>query len=217
MNFAEILDLTYPLSPDCPGAPGLPGPEIELAYKLSKNGFNMEKVNSLTHMGTHIDAPFHFVESGKKLHEIDLSQLHGKAVVVNLRYKNAGEEITPADFEKYDNGIDNSCIVILVTGWGEKRGFSEEYIYHHPYIGREGASYLVSKDIKGVGIDHLSISGVELDRAAAVHKELLGNDIWIAEDVYIPEEIFSNDWNIIALPILLKDASGGPARIIAVR
>ena len=217
MNFTEIIDLTYPLSPDCPRAPGLPVPEIELTYKLSRNGFNMERVNFLTHMGTHIDAPFHFVDNGKKLHEIDLSKLHGKAVVMDLRYKNADEEITSADFERYNDRIDDLCIVLLVTGWGRKRGFSNEYMYHHPYLGREGASYLIAKGIKGVAIDHFSVSGVEKERATDIHKELLANDIWIAEDVYMPEEIFYNSWHIIALPMLIKDASGGPLRIIAVR
>ena len=217
MSFTKIIDLTHPFSPDCPGAPGLPKPEIALEYNLSDDGFNMERLNSLVHTGTHIDAPFHFIDNGKKLHEIDLSKLHGKAVVIDLRYKKAEEEITRQELEQYDDKMDGSCIVILVTGWGGKRGFSDEYIYHQPYLGKEGAGYLVSKGIKGVCIDHFSISGVEKKRATQIHKELLGHDVWIAEDIYIPEGIFKDNWHIIALPMLLKGASGGPLRIIAVR
>lgn len=38
------------------------------------------------HAGTHIDAPYHFVENGKKINEVPLSTLIGKTAVLDLRH-----------------------------------------------------------------------------------------------------------------------------------
>ena len=213
----RILDLTQPFYHNCPGPPIFPLPQVERTNIAPRDVFNMEKLTFVTHTGTHIDAPYHFVEDGRTVDAIDLVQLQGPGVIVDLYDKNPDEPITDADLAKYDAGIDDESIVLLCTGWGYKRDFTKEYIYQPPWLSIEAARYLVHKQIKGVGIDHFSLAGNEFEKAVPPHIELLKSDIWIIEDMFLPRQLLEgNSWHVIALPMLLKGGSGGPVRVIAV-
>ena len=218
MEAKRIIDLTQPFYHNCPGPPFMPLPQVEITNIAPRDTYNMERVTFVTHSaGTHIDAPYHFIEDGKKLDQIDLLSLQGKAVVVNLFDKRPDEEITDGDLRTYDGKIDGQSIVLLATGWGEKRGFTKEYIYHPPWLTLDGAKYLVEKKIRGVGIDHYSLSGVEFEKAVPPHVEILKNGIWILEDLRLPRELLEKqEWYVMALPMLIRGASGGPARVVAI-
>ncbi|MBI2419797.1 MAG: cyclase family protein, partial [Ignavibacteriales bacterium] len=66
-------------------------------------------------MGTHIDAPAHMISGGKKLSEIPLEQLCGKAILIDAR----GED-------KIDSSLLNQKaygkIVLVLTNWSQKFG-----------------------------------------------------------------------------------------------
>ena len=212
----RIIDLTQPFYHNCPGPPIFPLPQVEITHLAPRDNFNMERLTFVTHTGTHIDAPYHFIENGKKVDEIDLSSLQGKGVVVDLFSKGPDEGITEKDLRKYDERIGEESIVLLATGWGAKRDFSSEYIYHPPWLTLEGAKYLVKKKIKGVGIDHFSLSGVEFEKAVPPHIEILKNNIWILEDLLLPPELLEKEeWYIVAFPMLLRGGSGAPVRVVA--
>jgi len=217
MKAERIIDLTQPFYHNCPGPPLFPLPQVEITNIAPRDNFNMERLTFVTHTGTHIDAPYHFIENGKRLDEIDILSLQGKGVIVDLFDKGPDEGITENDLQKYDERIDEESIVLLATGWGLKRGFNDEYLYHPPRLTVDGAKYLVKKRVKGVGIDHFSLSGVEFEKAVPPHIEILRNDIWILEDLLLPVELLEEEeWYIIALPMLLKGGSGGPVRVAAI-
>jgi kynurenine formamidase len=48
---------------------------------------------------------------------------------------------------------------VLVTGWGDRRGITEEFMKRFPYLGGDGARLLLEHGVAGVGIDALSIGG----------------------------------------------------------
>lgn len=78
------------------------------------------------HMGTHIDAPFHFAEKGQKLHEIPPERLIGPGVVIDVQEKaitNPNYAVTVADIQEYENTygrIPRGAIVIMNSGWDKK-------------------------------------------------------------------------------------------------
>jgi kynurenine formamidase len=39
------------------------------------------------HMGTHIDAPVHFIQGGWKVHQIPMEKLYGPGVIINVKSK----------------------------------------------------------------------------------------------------------------------------------
>lgn len=72
------------------------------------------KLNIGTHTGTHMDAPAHFVKNGKTIDNVNLKKCIGKAVVVHLPNLKPYYEIVPEDFNKLEEHIKISSIVLLI-------------------------------------------------------------------------------------------------------
>lgn len=207
----RILDLSQPLYHNAPGAPIFSLPQVERTHIAARDGFNLERLTCVTHNGTHIDAPYHFLENGTTIDAIDPVNFQGMGMTVDLMAKKPQEGITVDDLKEYDALINEDHIVLLCTGWGYKRGFSKEYLNLSPTLTEDAANYLVKKKIRGVGIDHFSLGGI------STHLKILGAGIWILEDLYLPKTLLDRrEWHVIALPLLLRGASGAPARVIAV-
>lgn len=62
---------------------GDPAPEKELLSSMEEGGlYNLTAFRMCAHNGTHIDAPFHFIQGGKAVDSIDLDTFVGLAYVV---------------------------------------------------------------------------------------------------------------------------------------
>jgi hypothetical protein len=72
----------------CPGEtliyPGDPAPEYGMIWELDKGGIaNVGYLRTGNHYATHVDAPWHFTNSGKKMHEVSLDHWIGPAAVLD--------------------------------------------------------------------------------------------------------------------------------------
>jgi len=169
-----------------------------------------------SHTGTHLDAPRHFIQDGIGIDRIPPDKLIGEAYVADLSKKPIGSGVTSKDLKlELEEEIVRDDIVVIYTGcsehWGDKsinRGYT--------YLTGDAAEYLVSKRVRAVGIDFLS---VEKFRAAdpVVHKTLLSNGIFIIESLssalnqFVGKRIL-----MICMPIKLQDGDGAPSRVVAV-
>lgn len=118
--------------------------------------------------------------------------------------------------EPYADRIHSGIIVLLNTGWSQKRGYSLEYYHDWPYLAKDGAEWLLEKRVKGVGIDCMSMGGWYEGTGRPCHEVLLPAHIWILEEINIPEELnqYEKCW-LFAFPIKLKGFSGAPVRAVA--
>ena len=81
----RTYDITLTISPDLPTWPGNPRVEIERVRKIEDgSNANVSRVDMGVHTGTHVDAPFHFLQDGITVDQIDLSLLTGRAYVLHL-------------------------------------------------------------------------------------------------------------------------------------
>ena len=119
----------------------------------------------------------------------------------------------PADLRPHFGNYDlRDQIVLLCTGWGEKRAKSDEWLNHAPMLGHDGAQWLVDQRIRGVGIDHYSIGD------ATTHEILLSNNVWIVEELSFSLEVLNlpQPFEFWSLPINLKGHTGAFCRPVAV-
>ena len=82
-----IYDVSVPITNAMPVWPGGPGVRVVPKPHLSRDGsytVNETAIEIASHIGTHIDAPYHFVAAGRRVHEIPLEQLIGKAAVFDI-------------------------------------------------------------------------------------------------------------------------------------
>ncbi len=214
--FKRIIDLSQPLYDGAPGAAFFPPPSVKSIKSQAADGFNLEMMSLTTHTGTHLDAPFHFLPEAKTIDALPLSDLMGTAVPIDLYGKKPSEPITAADLEAYGSRIGPGLVVLLCTGWGEKRRSGDKTYFESPYLTEDGARWLAARHVTGVGIDHFSISGSDYEQSVPPHLILLSAGIWIAEDLYLSRDLLEGGpWWVVATPLLIRGASGAPARVLA--
>ncbi len=209
------IDLSLTISESIPSFPGSPTPHFIDWSDIEHDGYNLELLFLSSHTGTHLDAPYHFVKNGLKIHQIPLDRLIGKAILIKLK-KTKNIPITKSDitlFEKKNGKIPNNSSIFFFTDW-QKNLKKNSYFTENPGLDSSSAKYLTSKKINPVGIDSPSID-LGKDESFTVHHILSKNNILIVENLANLNKIKSMKFNFTILPLKLKDATGSPVRAIA--
>ncbi len=214
--FEKAVDLTHELRNGMPIYPGDPSPSFVSYATLEKNGVNLTKLTLGSHTGTHIDAPRHFIPDGIGIDQIPPNKLIGEAYVTDMSSKPIGSAITGQDLrDNLEGHVAEDDIVVCYTGCSEHWG-EEPVRSNYTYLTGDAAEYLVSKKVRAVGIDFLS---VERFRAPdpITHRTLLGNGIFIIESLSQATKQFVGKRTLmICMPIKLQNGDGAPSRIISV-
>jgi len=76
----KYIDLTHTFDAQMPVYPGDPIPEFTQVADLHKEGYTDYQIKTGMHVGTHMDAPLHMLEGGKRLSDIAVEKFLGKVV-----------------------------------------------------------------------------------------------------------------------------------------
>ena len=210
------LDLTLTISQSIPNFPSSPKPQFIPWSTIKEDGYNLELLFLSSHTGTHLDAPYHFVKNGAKIHQISVKRLIGNAILAKIP-KEKNKAITKSDiisFEKRNGNISINSSIVFFTNW--QKNLNKDFYFHsNPGLSESAAKYLASKKINLVGIDSPSIDLGE-DKNFTAHKILAKNNILIVENLSNLNKIKTKDFELIILPLKLKNATGSPVRAIAI-
>lgn len=163
------------------------------------------------HIGTHVDAPSHFIEFKKSISELTpKSLIFNKIVLLVLRNIQPGFIVTEDDLK----GI-RDCDLLLIKTRFEAYRNRALYWRNSVSLSPKLASWLKKKcpSIRAVGIDSISISNLskrELGREA--HKAFLGNNILLIEDMKLRDLKGTPDLVIVS-PLLVEKADGSPCTV----
>lgn len=210
-----VVDLTLTISEKLPSFPGSPQPQFIMWNTIKDDKYNLELLFLSSHSGTHMDAPFHFVKNGKKIHQIPASRFEGKAHLIKLK-KSKNKGISKNDivsYEKKHGTIESESSVIFHTGW-QKHISNDYYFLSNPGLTVSAAKYLSSKKLNLVGIDSPSID-MGTNSEFSVHKIFSRNNILIVENLANLEKIKKPIFHYVILPLKLQNATGSPVRAIA--
>jgi len=211
----KIIDLTLTVSDKIPTFPGSPQPSFIPWENVKEDGYNLELLFLSTHTGTHVDAPYHFLEKGAKIHEISLKKLVSEAILIKSK-KKGGESITKTDIQKFEKKhvkIDDFSSVIFYTGW-QRNLLKKYYFTKNPGLSVSAAKYLASKKVSLVGIDSPSID-LGTDSKFSVHQIFAKKGMLIVENLANLNKIKSSKFHLVVLPLKLKNATGSPVRAVA--
>jgi kynurenine formamidase len=213
----KLWDLSQPVSHDGPGWAEYDPPIIRHNYRREVEGFNAETIEMNVHTGTHVDVPFHFDDDGATIDQVPPESFAGPALFIDLReVVEPSMEIGPDQLEGGLDPLQEDDFAILVTGWGDRRGVTEEFEKQWPYLGGEGARLLLDRGVAGVGIDALSMGGWGgPEKGEPSHNAILGSGKVIVEELHIPAELIGRRAYFSAFPILLAGCGGAPARAVA--
>jgi arylformamidase len=213
------VDLSQPFSGDMPHSDVLPAPEFEMIKDVTEDDLNVQQYSVSTHVGTHVDAPRHFIEGGETIDELALDRFAGEAVVLDCSQDQAGE-ITVDDIDGCEGAVEEDDIVLLYTGWEEKYGTAA--YEPHPWLSVELAEWFVDRNIKLLGVD-TTTPDIPTSRRPdgwtehPVHRSLLGNGVLVAEHLTNLASHTGHRLQIQGFPIKIVGGDGAPARFVGRR
>ena len=154
-------DLSQPLNAEVSFWPYYPPFEAKYFKRKSEHGVNAQYIQTSNHIGTHLDAPRHFVTGGMTIDEIPLEWLYGPGVIVDLTDEMDDCAVyTPEMIEKRVE-VRNGDLLVLHTGWHRFGQFGESpneerYILYHPGAHPDMVPWLLEKEIRIWLVDAVS-------------------------------------------------------------
>ena len=217
VRVGRIVDLSHRVEENTQVYPGDPEVHLEPATTLAAHGVNVLSVHIGSHSGTHVDAPYHFVEGGARIDEMDPHLFVGPALIVDVRGKDPRERITAGDLRPYEDRLSEGVVAVLRTGWEEHYG-TPRY-YDHPFLDRRAAQLMLDAGVRTVAIDALNVDETILDGphpdGYPAHHLILGAGGVIAENLTNLGEIDFPEPFLSLLPLKLGGSDGAPVRAVA--
>ena len=208
-----IYDISLTISPDLPVWPGDPGLELKKTESMDEGAHaNVTHISAGVHLGTHVDAPHHFLNDGRTVDGLSLEVLTGPCYVVQL--PDGVDAITAEVLERSEINPEMKRILFGTSNshfWaqGEKE-FQTDFVA----ITEDGAEWLVEHGVQLVGIDYLSVA--PYNDSVPTHSILLKAGIVIVEGLNL-SQVIRGFYELYCLPLKIAGSDGAPARAILIQ
>jgi arylformamidase len=205
----RLIDISLPLQPDLPTWPGDPRLQRERFVCMEEGHVaNVSQLACCVHVGTHVDAPYHFVADGKTVEHLALDTLIGEAVVVHVPDV---ESVTAADLERLTLPAGVQRLLLRTHNsalWAAGMApFREEYVA----LTEDAAQWVVDHSIRLIGVDYLSVQ--RYHDGPRTHQILLEAEVIILEGLNLAH-VAPGTYELLCLPLKLIGAEGAPARTV---
>jgi kynurenine formamidase len=238
----EVLDLTQELTPTVPiiqlpppfaNTPGFKKHEIS-NYDAKGPAWYWNWIEIGEHVGTHFDAPCHWITGKGKpcVDDLEAKQFIGPAVTIDVTAdvaKSADYVLSPQtilEWEKTHGRIPNGAWVVLRTGWGSRSNDAKAFFNagasgspHYPGFGKDSAQFLTTeRDILGVGTEAVGTDaaiGAQADPPFPNHSIMHGAGKFGLTQLANVDKLPATGAVIVAAPLKIEHGSGSPVRVIA--
>jgi arylformamidase len=199
-GWKRVIDITLPLHEGmAKPSPVFEGFRLHWDLRIEKGqGRNRSRFSMESHLGTHVDAPVHFIKDGKFIDQVPVENLFGPAGVIQVPFPGA---VTAEFLEKVRPGPE-----IFLFKFGKERLDRKR-----PYFSPDGVKALIGRGVRVVGTDNFNVDSIQTEWE--IHHLILGNGILIVEGLNL-EGIADGAYDFICLPLLIKGGEGAPARAI---
>lgn len=208
----QICDVTLTISNDLPVWPGDPAIRFERVSDVNAGDeVTLSRLATGSHIGTHVDAPVHFIRGGRGVDVLELDVLIGPCY---LAHAPDAEVIDAALLTRLD--IPPATTRLLIRTRNSEWWARGDTRFHPDFVAidRSGAEWIVERGLKLIGVDYMSVAPFEA--TTPTHDSLLRANVIVIENL----DLHAADpglWRLICLPLKLKDGDGAPARVVLLR
>jgi len=204
-----LYDISLTISEDFPTWPGDPPIELKMISQIDKGDLaNVTHLSAPVHMGTHVDAPDHFLNNGNTVEDIPLDNLVGPVLVLEVP---SLEVITAGDLDALKIPKGTRRIIFKTSNsdyWKEETHvFQKEFVA----LSADAAARLVELGINVVGVDYLSVA--PYNEPVPTHKILLEAGVLIIEGLDL-SRVSAGKYKLYCLPLKIAGSDGAPARVL---
>ncbi len=204
-------DISVPLKQGMNYFPTDPAPPKIYRYHDRELGakVTMSMLEIISHTGTHIDSPLHFVPGGSTISDMPLDATIGPCRVIEIKdtEKIKVAELTPYNIKKGER-------LLFKTANSPRTYTSEKFVEDYVYLDGDAADYLVSRGIILFGLDNITIGSYKNpENINKTHTTLLSNGVYILEDLAM-EGVPPGSYELLCLPLYMWNGDAGPCRAI---
>lgn len=210
----RIRDLSVPVDEETSVPPKLPTFQQGRCVRHEESGYESDFMATTTHIGTHMDAPYHFDAEGRTIGDISLEETIRSTKKADVRdVAEAGAEITLEQVEsRLPSPVEPGEFLFVHTGWSDEHINTERFYGDNPYYAGSIAEYVVESDARGLITDTAIDPG---DQGYRNHYTLLENDKVIVENVVNCDGL-PDVFTTYVVPMRLANGDGAPARVFVV-
>ena len=205
---SEWIDVSIPLHNGMVNWPGdAPFHRLETLKIANGDPCNVSQFCSSAHIGTHMDAPRHFLAHGAGMESMPIDAVIGPARVIAIQDPDLirVKEIEPHRLREGDR-------VLFRTRNSDYLWKTNDFHEQFVHIPRDTAAYLANLKVRTIGVDYLSVGGYQTD-SAETHQALLGAGIWLIEGLNL-QHVEQGEYELVCLPLKLVGSDGAPARAV---
>lgn len=166
----------------------------------------VSEIKTSLHIGTHLDAPLHYITNGEDVTKFNTELLIGGVKVISILNR---REISASDLK--NKQINKGDRIFFKTNNSSFNWINEPFKNAFVALDESAARYLAEKEIAMVGIDYISIASIE--NCNVVHTILLQKSICIVEGLLL-NTIEEGIYEMICLPLFIETAEGSPATVL---
>jgi arylformamidase len=208
-----IYDISLTISPTLPIWPGDPVLKIEKFESMDKGAHNnVSRISAGVHLGTHVDAPYHFINDGRTVEQLSLDVLTGPCYVVQL--PDGVEAITAEVLERTEINSEMKRVLFGTRNshlWARGEAeFQTDFVA----ITEDGAEWLVERGVQLVGMDYLSVA--PYGDSVPTHTVLLEAGVVVVEGLNL-SNVMRGFYDLYCLPLKIAGCDGAPARAILIQ
>jgi arylformamidase len=206
----DWIDITLPIHNAMVCWPDDP-PTVVQRFRDAEKGdpVTMSQMSLISHIGTHIDAPLHFIQRGATIDSMPLGVGVGPARVIEISDPESVklEEVKAHRIRKGER-------ILFKTSNSARVYKTDDFVRDYVYISPEAAHFLADKNVRLVGLDYISVGSIlRPESLGETHKALLGGGVWILEGLNL-QGVEAGRYQLICLPIRLEKGDAGIARAI---
>ena len=165
----DWIDITMPIRNNMVHWPGDADISVQRINSIGAgDDCNVTNLSFSAHTSTHMDAPLHFIDNAKDISTLPFNAVIGRAKVIEIKDNKSVklDELKTHNIEENDRLLFKTRNSLI--DWSMK-----DFINDYVYLTTESAKYLAERKVKTIGIDYLSIAG--LNNTEEVHKILLSS------------------------------------------
>jgi arylformamidase len=202
----RIYDISEPISEETAHWPGDSQFSREWVMRLDKGmSCNVSTITMSTHCGTHVDAPFHFLQQGSTIESTALTPYLGRCIVLDVKGKGEPPVVPPEALKELPSV---ERILLRTREDHDPQSFDESFCS----LGPQAAKACVEMGLKLVGLDTPSMDTCE-SKELPSHHILLHGGVVLLENIDltgVPEGFYE----LIALPLRIVGSDASPVRAI---
>ncbi|MEW6082281.1 MAG: cyclase family protein [Bacillota bacterium] len=215
----RIIDLSLPVE-EFTASPPSQGENTRFATVFRAPGHWQATWLSLSaHTASHVDSPLHCLANQIAIGQMSLDRVIGEALVLDVSHVHDMQPVGSDDFRHYESKVKEGDILLIRSGWSERKWGNSDYFTSSPYLSEQGARWLADRKPKAVGFDFFQEYSAKTKDFSpedfVIHRILMESGIVVMEGLTNLGALGSKRVMFFGAPLKLIGPEASPARFLA--